>query len=274
MTGDRTKIHLNDITVVGETDGDSLVVTAEGNVTASGVTGGGAGDSDTSVWDPNIPPVSGYISGSTEDDEFDDESFDTGLWTEFDVASTQTVVENEHGIQLSTTSANHIQGIYQPAPAGADWSFTTFVGVPWDRSGNIRAGIMLIQDVENLSTSQVELWSNFRGGAGYGWQCIYHTDYDSWGTDDYNSVGGDRPYSQYLRFRRDGTNWYFDWSDDGRGWTSNEYQRVKRWNVTGIGVGHKLDISSQVVFFPFARFLADSSKSQILSGDRIKIWRV
>ena len=273
---DRTKITLADIYASGEAEGDSLVITAEGNVTASGVTGGSTGDPDTSLWHPDIPPASGYISGSTEDDEFNDLSFDTGLWTEFDVAGTQTVVEDEYGVHMSTTSVNHLQGIFQAVPAGTNWSFTTYIGPMWDRTSNHRAGILLIEDIGNLSTSACAVFANFRGGAGWGWQFIRHSDYDSWVNDDYNNVGTTgRPMTgQYLRFRRDGTNWYCDWSENGKAWMSNQHTQAKTWTVEGIGVGHKFDHSSLVARFPFARFKDDSGKDQVLYGDRIKIWRV
>jgi len=310
---DRTRITFLDIDAAGETEGESLVITDAGNIIASGVTGGsslevqkddvqevtnvtvlnfeggaevtdegsgkatitisGGGAADCTIWMADAPPATAYVSGNTEDDEFDDASFDTGLWTEFDVAGTQTVGEDEYGVYMSTTSSNHLQGIFMDAPAGTDWSFTTYVGPMWDRDNSHRSGILLLEDTGNLSTSDCVLHSVYRGGAGFGWQIIYHTDYDSWSADDLNSVNDSRPAGMYLRFRRDGTNWYFDWSEDGKYWASNIYERAKRFTVDGIGVGHKFDNSGMTAKFPFARFKNDSDKDQRLYGDRVNLWR-
>jgi hypothetical protein len=245
----------------------------QADITISGGTGG-PGVADFTVWFPDAPPASGYSYLGTDDDEFDDSSFDTGIWSEFDVAGTQTVGEDEFGVYMTTTSINHIQGIYQPVPSGiTNWSFTTYVGPHWDRDNQHRSGILLIEDTGNLSTSDVWLWAHYRGGAGYGWQGIYHTDYDSWSVDDHNAANDNKPSAMYLRFRRDGTNWYFDYSEDGKSWVSNQYERVKRWNVTGIGLGHKFDNTNMTARFPFARFRNDSAKDQLLYGDRINMWR-
>ena len=253
----------------------AVVNLAEDGLEFINVSGGGGSTPDFTIWMPDAHPASGYSTVSTSDDEFDDTSFDTSLWTEFDVAGTQTVGEEEYGVTLSTTSSNHLQGIWQPVPSGiTEWSFTTYVTVPWDRDNTHRAGILLLEDINNLSTSECWLWANYRGGAGYGWQGIYHTDYDTWSIDDYNSAGvNSQPFSQYLRFRRDGTNWHFDWSPDGKSWISEEYTRTKRWDVTGIGLGLKFDNSSMIVSFPFARFKDDFAKTQLLYGDRVKMWR-
>lgn len=265
---------VTDATVLNFVSGAEVTDAGGGqaDITVSGGTGGG-GAADFTIWMPDAPPATAYSSGGTDDDEFDDASFDTGIWSEFDVAITQTVGEDEFGVYMTTTSINHLQGIYQPVPTGSDWSFTIYVGPHWDRDNQHRTGILLIEDTGNLSTSDCFLWSHYRGSAGFGWQAIYHTDYDTWSADDHNSVTDNKPSAMYLRFRRDGTNWYFDWSPDGKSWVSNQYERARRWAVTGIGIGHKFDNTSMKARFPFARFKDDSSKDQILYGDRVNMWR-
>jgi hypothetical protein len=55
------------------------------------------------------------------DDEFDDESFDTGKWTWLDQGPT-TVYETDKLYFQSSENANRIRGIYQAAPSGS-WTF-------------------------------------------------------------------------------------------------------------------------------------------------------
>jgi len=248
-----------------------------GQVTVSGGTGSG-GVADFSIWMPDAPPGTRYSADGTEDDEFDDSSFDTGIWTEFDPGTAQTVSETEYGLTLVNTGGNdNVQGIYQPVPSGVtNWSFTTYPIVPWDRDNGHRSGILLIEDITDLPNTDCFLFANYRGGAGYGWQGIYMTDYNSWSADDYNEVNvNSTPFAQYLRFRSNGSDWHFDWSPDGKTWHSEQYidSSPTRFTATGIGVGTKFDNSSMIGIFPFARFRADFAKTQILYGDRVDMTR-
>lgn len=228
---------------------------------------------DFTTWMPDAPPPSGYVFVGTEDDEFDDSSFDTGIWSEFDVPATQTVNEVDYGMYLSTTTANNMQGIYQPVPNGqSDWSFTTYVGATHGQADDQKPGILLIEDIDALSTSDCYLWANFRGGAGYGWQAVYHTQYNTHSSDDFNSAADTRPGGMFLRFRLSGTTWHFDWSEDGYHWINDRYTRTERFTIEGVGIGQRVDGDSDWhAPFKFARFNNSSDDDQML-GARVKGW--
>ncbi len=77
-----------------------------------------------SVWTLNTldevdtPP----ISPDAMDDEFDDDSFDTGLWSDINIGDV-TKTEANHALVLGGgTPVDELQGIYQTVPAG-DWKF-------------------------------------------------------------------------------------------------------------------------------------------------------
>ena len=250
--------------------GDSITATAVGSaVTISG----GVASADFTMWMPDAPPPSGYLFVGTEDDEFDDSSFDTGIWSEFDVPDTQIVTEADYGLYLTTTTVNNMQGIYQPVPNGqSDWSFTTYVGPTHGQTGDQKPGILLIQDIGDLSNTDCYLWVNFRGGAGYGWQAIFHTSYNTHSSDDFNSVSDGRPAGMFLRFRLSGTTWHFDWSEDGYHWVNDRYTRTERFTIQGIGIGQRVGVPSNWhAPFKFARFLNSSDKDQML-GARVRGW--
>lgn len=257
--------------------GGSVEATAIGNavtVTISGTgSGGGVPDADFTMWMPDAPPPSGYLFLGTQDDEFDDSSFDTGIWSEFDVPATQTVVEADYGVYMTTTTVNNMQGIFQPVPNGqSDWSFTTYVGPTHGQVGDQKPGILLIQDIDNLDTSDCYLWVNFRGGSGYGWQAIFHTQYNIFSADDFNVTSDVRPAGMFLRFRLSGTTWHFDWSEDGYHWVNDRFTRTERFTIEGIGIGQRVGTPSNWhAPFKFARFLNSSNKDQML-GARVRGW--
>ena len=138
----------------------------------------------------------------------------------------------------------------------------------------MKHGIMLLEATGSLSTSDTYSWVNFRGGAGYGWQAIHHTQYDTFSSDDFNSVSDVRPAGMYLRFRLDGTTWHFDWSEDGRHWVNDRYTRTERFTIQGIGIGGKVSTGGADWHAPFtfARFLATSDDDQMLHGARVRGW--
>ena len=271
MTGS-TKITVTDIKTLGsEEAGQYLVTDGNNNITLSG----GVGDADFTLWSSDAPPASGYSYFSTADDEFDDASFDSSLWAEFDVDTTQTVTETVYGLYLTTTTTGSIQGIYQPVPSGiSDWSFTVRLNPVHGQANDQKPGIMLLEDINNHSTSDCYMWINYRGSAGGGFQAFYHTDYNSWSADDFNEAHSHLPFGAYLRFRRDGTNWYFDYSENGVHWVNAKYSRAKRFTVTGIGIGQRLNNTTDWLCpFQFARFTNNSDADQMLYGDRVKGWR-
>jgi len=242
----------------------------QANITISG--GGGGGIPDFTVWFPDAPPASGYSSGGVDDDEFDDASFDTGIWSIYDVASRQTETEAEYGLNLSQSGTDYFQGIYQPVPAGTDWSFTTFVGHNWYQTGNGVAGILLLENISSLSTSDVFVWGMYRGGSGFGWRWAKAPQYNGYTGDD-SWINDSKDIGWYLRIRVSGSTWYFDWSLDGYTWIAYAYTQTEEFTAQGVGIGYRLDNTGWSINCKFARFTDDSSHDQMLYGDRVGMWR-
>ena len=253
----------------------AVEVTDEGSgkVTINISGGGGGGTPDFTMWMCDAPPASGYSSSGVDDDEFDDSSFDTGIWTVFDVPSTQTETEAEYGLSLETGTANVFQGVFQPIPSGSNWSFTTYIGAVYPQSNDQCAGILLLSDIGNLSTSDCFIWGIFRGGAGYGWRWAKATNYSGTGYSDGSWINDNKDIGLYLRLRTDSTTWYFDWSADGLAWITSAYSQTKEFTPQGIGLGQRLSSANWLAPYKFARFTDISASNQVLYGDRVNMWR-
>lgn len=348
---DRTRINLGDISAVGESEGDALVVDVSGNIVASGVagaveiqeddaqkvtgatilnfeggvavtdegsgkatitisgggdgltvqeddspvaadvtvlnfeggaevtdegsgkatitiSGGAGGAADFSIWMPDAPPA----SASAYDDEFDDDSYDTGLWTDYDVGADLNVAEDERGLVLTSDGSNTIAGVYQDVPAGAGWSIIAKISSYGPQTYNIYTGLMLLEDVNNLNTSNMAVWGHVVGGNRFGWSYFTCNDYTQggWATQ-YEDVH--QPISTYyFRIRTVGTTWYLDLSLDGIGWLQKA-SFTRPWEPEGFGIGKRLDDNLHTSSVAFFRYTADTDVDDFLHGDRVDMWR-
>lgn len=269
MPGNDTKIHLDRITVTGETEGDSLVVDAGGNVVASGVTGGsGPGDADFTLWMPDASPN----SPGAYDDEFDDSSYDVGLWTAYDVGDDLNVAEDERGLVLTSDGSNTIAGIYQDVPASAGWSIIAKVASFGPQTYTVITGLLLLEDVDNLNTSNLAIWGQTVGGQRYGWAYYTANDYTQAGQAEAYS-DKDQPISTYYyRIRAVSTTWYLDFSLDGVGWMEKQ-SLTRPWAPTGFGIGKRLDDNLHTSVVQFFRYTTDTDVDDIVYGDRVNMWR-
>lgn len=270
---DRTRIGLSDITVVGEAEGDSLVVTGAGNVTASGVTGGsGPGDADFTIWSPDAPPN----SPSAYDDEFDDASFATGLWTEFDVSASMTPNEAEYGFYMTGGTSGDVQGIFQDVP-DQDFVIYTYVAFLNNSDGDHNAGLFLIEDTGNLSTTNVYTYGIFRGSS-MGLRSHLWTDYNTAFDTEVDRVTGPGGYEPgyYLRLRQIGSDWDFGYSVDGMHWFDFDNGHTEDFTVDGVGLFQRLNIvgdTNNKAVFKFFRYSTNAAVVDIMYGDRVKRWR-
>ena len=89
--------------------------------------GGGAGTLNT-LDEVDTAPV----SPDAMDDEFDDASFDAGLWSDVNIGGV-TKTEAKHALVLAVNeNVDQLRGIYQSVPAG-DWTFRAKILQPsWD----------------------------------------------------------------------------------------------------------------------------------------------
>ncbi len=202
--------------------GGGVTATASGTLATitipSGV-GGGGGEgtaADGSFWESLVKPV----TSSALDDEFDDESFDTSLWTEFDPATRITISETEQGAKIAHSSAGSgLGGFYQDIPAG-DFTIVARVSLSHVRETEAAVAIGLWEDAAgNPTTSDVYLLQMRWTATVRGVLITHMNDYTSWNSNDV--VIDDTVATEtfiYLRVRRTGTTYKFDRSLDGVGW--------------------------------------------------------
>lgn len=166
------------------------------------------------VWSPDAPP----LAPSTLDDEFDDASFDLGLWTEFDPGGLLAVSENETGLILdgATHAADAICGIYQTIPL-VDFTITAKLALLARRADFAIVGLGLWQDAANPAAGI------------YAWQLTCReliqqieltrwTNYTTWAATAYLEADDIIGTHLYLRIRRVGNTCFWDWSSNGIGW--------------------------------------------------------
>ena len=220
------------------------------------------------VWSPDANPA----SPSIYDDEFDDSSFDSGKWTEFDVSTSLTVSEHNYGLVLTPGTSLDVQGIFQEVPAGENWSIMTKISWIHPQADDQKAGLFLLEDKTNLSTSKVVVWAHYRGSAGMGLQAEEMSDYNSWSETILNFASDLMVTSYYLRIRATGGNLYFDYSTDGLGWmgksTDSRYFTPQAFGIF-VRAG---EIATKPVF-SFFRYVPTYAVTDVLLGDRVNIYK-
>lgn len=248
--------------------GDGVVASAVGtDITVNVASGGGGGPADFTLWNAYAPNP----SAPSQDDEFDDASFDTGLWTEYDVDATMTPNEAEYGFYMSGLTIDSIQGIYQAAP-DADWTIYTRVDWLHEQADDMKAGILLLEDVSDLPNSDAYYFALYRGSAGMGFQAEYFLDYNTHSVTDDNNTSDKWTPGAWLRCRQIGTTWYFDYSWDGVHWIQR-YTRTERFTVQGFGISQRgSNISTKAIFSAF-RYSTNTDISDVMLGDRVNMWR-
>lgn len=173
------------------------------------------------VWMPDHPPA----SAGAYDDEFDNSSFDTGSWAEWDVPNDLTVSENDYGLSLlKASSANtYFSGVYRTAPNN-DWTIWAKISLTVKRVANsaVLCGLFLGQDLaNNPSTSDIVA---FRYGynaysSGDSIDANKFSSYQNDGASSYGNVADVIIGSHvYQRIRRASNTLYFDFSTNGIGW--------------------------------------------------------
>jgi hypothetical protein len=244
-------------------------------IQASGVASTAPGGGTYMIWDTDAPPQ----TPDAMDDEFDDSSFDSGLWTEWDPGSAQTVTEDDLRLHLDMDSDAIVEyaGIYQELPASGDWAFVTKVSLSNFGAGLVGAGIILGEDFSgNPTTSNFlayHLWSD--GTARY----LLVTSYADYATqpgsggqllllNDYPVVWhGD----VYLRVRQVSGTYYFDLSNNGLQWIKEYSTGSPPFTPDEIGLGaiNKASGETLSAYFQFFRRLADTSFDAVIDGQKV-----
>jgi len=264
---------INNVTTLN-IEGMEVTDDGGGQVTILGGTGSGSGTPAGSFWSADAAPA----SPSAYDDEFDDESFDSGLWTDFDEPTGLTYVENAYGLNWTAHStSNYIQGIYQNVPAYQGWSIMCKVSVIYKQHDDNKCGLMLLEDVNNLSTSDICIYSFTSGGAGTGVQVEKFNAYNSY-LGNIGSMSSDKWITtMYLRIRAASDNWYFDWSNDGIGWYEKDdwyptgSGQTKLWEPEGFGLFVRGNNTNCQFFVHWFRYSTNTGYN-IVEGNRINYY--
>ena len=261
----------------------NAVVTDEGGgkatITISGSSGGSA---DFTYWSPDAPPA----SASSYDDEFEDSSFDTGLWTEFDNDSELIVTEDQAGLLLDPTAASDIMGIYQSKPA-TYLSVVTKVAITgtYESASEVKAGIIIYEDAaSNPTTCDLITFAVNTTNTGISLMVEHWDDYNTHNTTIFNKQL-DIPSSTsfYLRARtyQIVINNYvaFDYSTDGLSWIIlDSIDTSSYFTPDEIGVFLKSASPNHSARFPFFRVVTGSASTYLnpnylVEGDRINGYR-
>jgi len=234
---------------------------------------------DFTWWNPDAPPA----SPSSYDDEFDDSSFDTGLWTDFDEiggADALAYSENEYGLTWTNHStSNYVQGICQEAPSSSGWSIMTKISVIYKQHDDAKCGLFLMEDFNTPSTSDLIYFVAIVGGGGTGVGVEKWNQYNSY-LGNIASITDDKwTNTFYLRIRADSSNyWHYDWSSDGIGWLNkddwfaNGANETRLWAPTGFGVCIRANTESPKWIVHWFRYSTDTGYD-VVYGDRVNGYR-
>jgi len=169
-------------------------------------------------------PMAIQASPNAYDDEFADASGGIPAgWTEFDPNSVLTVAENTNGLlftQTTRTGQNNV-GIYKALPGG-DFSIITRMGLPGIEASGWYGGIALWEDATNTTKKLLTTYVNSSGirvlsAGAYEWTNSTTASVSKVSLTQVNASSGT---GLFMRLRRNGTNYYLDYSMDGYVWRS------------------------------------------------------
>jgi len=174
------------------------------------------GSSDT-FWDSDALPDTPAI----QDDHFDVGAIDWGKWTEWDlgVAKLAVTEAGHHAVLTHTTEgAGRFRGIYQTLPAG-DFTIAIKASLISAATADAVLTLCLFQDATNVNGDilMIQFWQRT---SGLKYRDIHAQRWSDYQTFNTNYAGGTvyPNTTNYLRFRRNGTTLYYEYSMDGVGW--------------------------------------------------------
>lgn len=231
---------------------------------------GGGGIPDSSIWLPLAKPA----SINSMDDEFDDSSFDTGKWIELDISNAMTIVEDEVGLKLTSTSYNEISTITQTVPSGdyTVWTRVSVYGGTYDGWG--RTGIVFQESDE--SHKFFTIGPLIVGGNDHGDMTIKSQEWTNYTTTSGNgSAEHYYPMSVYLRVRvsTSGYDMRTDLSLDGISWQGFLYDNIT-WLPTKVGLFIEQADQTNTCVFPFFRITSSADEMQVMRGNRVGVFNV
>ncbi|MEQ8221148.1 MAG: hypothetical protein ABRQ37_02515 [Candidatus Eremiobacterota bacterium] len=235
------------------------------------------------MWLPDAPPV----SPSEYDDEFLDESFNISKWSEFDHGNKLSVSEEKYGLKFDitphvSTTDDSIAGILQSIPSG-DFSITTKCNLSAIRNATaginsgLMAGILLAENTSN-SGKIYFLTLMYPGSQDINYiNLYYYTSYSTYGGVYGRQVGNFEITAGYLRVRRTGTTYYFDYSLNGRAFINIYSSSSLAFTPGYFGLGSMYTSSSSVtahhtIIYDFFRYKnSDVGLSAPVEGNIVKL---
>lgn len=211
-----------------ETDTDLIWIgTAGGDSQVNGAAG------TTTYWNPDALPA----VPSAQDDHFKAGALDV-KWTEFDPAVakiTVTTPDTFLKIEHATEAVDSHRGVYQTLPAG-DFTIVAKASIIGNAVDDNCVALCLFEDAADPTKQLVvhKLW--FRTDADHFRDILIErwTDYDTYAA----LYSGHLVYpssTTYLRIRRNATDIYFEYSDDGVSWQML-YTRVQPFAPAHMGI--------------------------------------
>lgn len=231
---------------------------------------GPVGSGGVELYSPDLRPDTAH-SG---DDEFDNASLGSS-WTEWDHGNKVTVTEGDYGLKLAYTAENvspKWAGVYRTIPSG-DWSIVTKVQIVGKYAlSYMQAGIVLFQDPTLSTADHWELSPIITPEAGSSTVRVAQwSAYDAFAGTSGSTQAHLVVYPAYLRVRRSGTTYSFDYSQDGRSWLQI-HSGAAPFTPTHIGLGmYATNNTDAAAYFRFWRQTDSAAIDQPLLGGHTAI---
>ena len=221
------------------------------------------------IWYSDAPPE----TPSNYDDEFDDESL-SSMWSVYDNGGLLTVSEDVTGLKLELgySSGADLAGVYQAIQSG-DFTYITKIFVSVD-SRNVYAhiGLALLQGSGSSSDVYGIFLNALRTSYNQRITALYFTDYQTLDTEHTYEEGEYQDSFIYFRIRKDGSEYFFEWSKDGIGWRWLYTESSMPFTPTKIGIIVNCESSSTMLVGRSTLFRYKASETSfydVLEGARI-----
>lgn len=225
------------------------------------------------LWNPRLPPA----TVNAYDDEFNDRSF-SAYWTEADPNNRLTVTEGKYGLlleQANPNAAHEVTGIYKTLPAGDFTMFTRCAPLsPCSGGGYTYVGLALWENPTDVS-KKIFTFGIRRLNTQYYLCCYEWTNTTTVGTTKIvEHTPTQLADSMFWRMRRNGTNYYVDYSVGGIGWISGNTCAAITLSFTPVAMGIHMNAywvtSGEKAQVDFFRYLgSDVGFTGILEGNRM-----
>jgi hypothetical protein len=226
-----------------------------------------AGGTATQFYNADLPPDSAHAN----DDEFDDAALGVA-WTDWDPAGVGVYAEGDYGAKITATgvAGDALTGIYRAVPAG-DWSIVTRISLSGDVTNFTVGGIFLAEDLAAAATTgNVRLFCvSYQTTASLRLRIIDYNDYQTFAAGVYEVTLAGHSHL-YLRIRRSGAAYHYDYSTDGLNW-GEATTGAPSFTVGSVGLA--LDNATHagaddaVGYFRFWRQTALTTLDQPLAGN-------